>query len=343
MKTMGKLLVLLLFSAVLTFPLYAQGQQVQEEKTYVLKAGHANAPLEDSIYHVEALKFKELVEEYSDGRITVDIYPSGQLGSDAEMAEYTKTGTQDIHITSLNLISDHAPRVEVLMLPYIFPEMDKANDAIDQQWDYFNDYLIEKANLRLLDLPLTGYRKIMSTEKIMTMEEARKVKFRLPPSPLFLNTFKEFGIDPTIVPWNELFTAMQLGTVDAFECDPTVLISARYNEVVKYITDIDWTLQVSVMTMSQKTYASMPEDLQQAVDKAALGTREYIKNEIDGILQNCIDSSPKVTFLGRPDDYEEWVSRGRQAWPKFYERLGDGDADAGKEVVEKVYAVYDSL
>ncbi|MBC8452371.1 MAG: TRAP transporter substrate-binding protein, partial [Spirochaetes bacterium] len=325
-------------------PLFAQSAaESSEEKVYVLKAGHANAPIEDSIYHVEALKFKELVEKYSDGRITVDIYPSGQLGSDAEMAEYTKTGTQDIFITSLNLLTDHAPRLEVFMLPYMFPEMDKANEAIDIKWDYFNDYIITKANLRLLDLPLTGYRKIMSLEPVMSMEEAQDIKFRLPPSPLFINTFEKFGINPTIIPWNELFTSMQLGTVDAFECDPTVLISARFNEVVKYITDIDWTLQVSVMVMSQKTYAGLPADLQVAVDKAALETREYIKGRIGSILQNCIDSSTNVTFLGRPDDYEVWIEKGRLTWPTFYERLGDGDAALGKQVIETVSSTYDSL
>ena len=56
-------------------------------KTYKWKIGHANAALDNSALHVTAMIFKELVEKYSNGQIQAEIYPSGQLGSDAEMAD----------------------------------------------------------------------------------------------------------------------------------------------------------------------------------------------------------------------------------------------------------------
>lgn len=308
------------------------------DKVYTLRAAHANAPVEDSVYQVEAEMFKKLVEQYSNGRIKVDIYPSAQLGSDAESVEFIKSGTLDIHLTSLNLITDHCPRLEALILPYIFPEKSQGVKAIDSLWDYFNEYTITRANIRLLDLPITGYRKLMTTKPIMNMEELRTLKFRLPPSPIMLKTFEAFGVKPTPIPWVELFNAMQLGTVNGFECDPSVLVSARFNEVVTYITDVDWMTQVSVMYMSETSYQKLPPELQEAVDKAARECREFMIEKADEILGRCIEASPKVEFLGRPDDYEEWISKGRSVWPEFYKRIGDGDADLGKEAIEKVVA-----
>jgi TRAP-type C4-dicarboxylate transport system substrate-binding protein len=335
---MKRIIILALLCLVSAFAVYANG--AAEPEVYTLRAGHTNSPSDESFYQIQATIFKELVEDYSDGRIVVDIYPSAQLGSDREMIEYVKTGSQDIHLTSLNLITDHAPRMDSLMLPFIFDDPDKAVGAVDDLWTYYNDYTQERADLILLDLPIVGYRKIMSVEPIRNLDEARNVKFRLPPSPLFVKTFEGLGINPVTIPWVELFSAMQLGTVDAFECDPTVLISARYNEVVKYITDIDWTTQVSVMVMSEISYNKLPADLQDAVDKAAAGTRERMKIESTNILDNCIAQSPDVTFLGRPDDYDEWVRLGQKVWPEFYERIGDGDAAAGKEAVDMLVQAY---
>ena len=335
---MKKFVIFMVLCAVAVSFAFAEAQQEQE--VYTLRAGHANAPTEDSFYQIQATIFKEYVEEYSDGRVLVDIYPSGQLGSDREMIEYVKTGAQDILLTSLNLITDHCPRLDSLMLPFIFDDPEKAVGAVDDLWDYYNDYTKERADLVLLDLPIVGYRKIMSIDPIMNLEEARDVKFRLPPSPLFVKTFESLGINPVTIPWVELFSAMQLGTVDAFECDPTVLVSARYNEVVRYITDIDWTTQVSVMVMSQISLEKLPADLQEAVLKAGAATRERMKEESNKILQNCIDLSPDVEFLGRPDDYAEWVRLGQQVWPDFYERIGDGDAAVGEAAVKKLVDTY---
>lgn len=335
---MKRMIILALLCLVSVFAVYANGGV--ESEVYTLRAGHANAPSADSFYQIQATIFKELVEEYSDGKIIVDIYPSAQLGSDREMIEYVKTGAQDILLTSLNLITDHVPRMDSLMLPFIFDDPDKAVGAVDDLWTYYNDYTKERADLILLDLPIVGYRKIMSIEPIRNLDEARDVKFRLPPSPLFVKTFESLGINPVTIPWVELFSAMQLGTVDAFECDPTVLVSARYNEVVKYITEIDWTTQVSVMVMSELSYEKLPANLQRAVDKAAAETRERMKGESIKILDNCIALSPDVEFLGKPDDYDEWVKLGQQVWPEFYERIGDGDAAAGEEAVNMLVKAY---
>ena len=310
-----------------------------QDKKIELRIGHANAPLDDSMLHVASVIFKENIEKLSGGKIQAKVFPSAQLGSDAEMVNLTMTGAQDVFSTSLNLITNYSQRLDALILPYMFPEPENFRKAISGLWGEFNDYLTKKANMRLIAVYDSGYRHIMSLNPIRTLEEVRKVKFRVPPSPIMIETHKAWGINPVQVPWGELFNAMQLKVVDAFECDDSVLISARYNEVVKYITNNDYMLQISVLVMSEATYKKLTPDLQKIVDQASRETQKSILAKSQDLVKHCLDVSVKkgVKVLGKPTDYDNWVKLARGAWPKFYQRVGDGDANLGKQMVDKIF------
>jgi TRAP-type transport system periplasmic protein len=335
---MKKRLWVISFAAMLVFAFSVPWSAAQEKKVE-LRIGHANAPLDDSIYQVVSLMFKENVEKLSGGRIQAKIFPSAQLGSDAEMVNLTMTGAQDVFATSLNLISNYSQRLDALILPYMFPGPENYRQAISSLGGELNEYLIKKANMRFIAIFDGGYRHILSLTPIRTLEEVRKIKFRVPPSPIMIETHKSWGINPVQIPWGELFNAMQLKVVDAFECDDSVLISARYNEVVKYITNNDYMLQISVLVMSEATYKKLPPDLQKIVDQASQETQKNILAKSQQLLKHCLDVSVKkgVTVLGKPMDYDKWVNLARATWPKFYQRIGDGDANLGKQMVDKIF------
>jgi len=335
---MRKSLWIMTITTILVFAFSIPWSAAQDKKIE-LRIGHANAPLDDSMLHVASITFKENVERLSGGRIQAKVFPSAQLGSDAEMVNLTMTGAQDVFSTSLNLITNYSQRLDALILPYMFPEPENFRKAVGSLWGDFNDYLTKKANMRFIAIYDSGYRHIMSLNPIRTLEEVRKVKFRVPPSPIMIETHKAWGINPVQVPWGELFNAMQLKVVDAFECDDSVLISARYNEVVKYITLNDYMLQTSVLVMSEATYKKLPPDLQKIVDQAAQETQKSMLAKSQTLVKHCLDVSVKkgVKVLGKPTDYDNWVKLARGTWPKFYQRVGDGDANLGKQMVEKIF------
>jgi len=164
--------------------LWAAGtQETGAEKVYEIKIGHANIPADNSALHVTGMVFEELVEEYSGGRIQAEIYPSGQLGSDAEMADLVVSGAQEDLVTSLNLITQYAPRFRAFLLPYMFENNENFRKARTALWDEFNDYLIERANMRLITLWDSGYRHVMSTKPVYTLDDLKKLKqIRMPES-----------------------------------------------------------------------------------------------------------------------------------------------------------------
>lgn len=335
MRTTVKVMII----SIALFFAFSTPWAAAQDKKIELRIGHANAPLDDSMLHVASVKFKESVEKLSGGKIQAKVFPSAQLGSDAEMVNLTMTGAQDVFSTSLNLITNYSQRLDALILPYMFPEPPNYRKAISGLWGDFNEYLTKKANMRLIAIYDSGYRHIMALSPIRTLEEVRKIKFRVPPSPIMIETHKAWGINPVQIPWGELFNAMQLRVVDAFECDDSVLISARYNEVVKYITNNDYMLQISVLVMSEATYKKLPPDLQKIVDQASGETQKYMLTKSEELVKHCLDVSVKkgVKVLGKPTDYENWVKLARTTWPKFYQRIGDGDPNLGKQVVERVF------
>jgi len=309
-------------------------------ETFEWRIGHANAPLENSALHVTATKFEELVEKYSDGRIQIEVYPSAQLGNDKEMADLTVSGAIDGFVTSLNLITQYAPRMDAFILPYMFEESKNFQQAAFAMWDENNEYLVERANMRFFTLWDSGFRHVMSAVPIRNLSDLRKVKFRVPPSPVMIAMVESWGVSPTPVEWSELFNAMQLGVVDAFEVDDSVLISARMNEVVKYITNDDHILQVSCGVLSEDSYQALPDDLKEVVDRASLETMQYAMDNAASILEEAIEVSETehgLQVLGRPTDYAEWARLARTIWPEFYERIGEGDSAAGKAFVDKLF------
>jgi len=325
---------------VATFAFAAASTEDGAEETFEWRIGHANAPLENSALHVTATKFEELTELYSDGRIQIEVYPSGQLGNDKEMADLTVSGAIDGFVTSLNLITQYAPRMDAFILPYMFGNSDNFRAAAFAMWDENNEDLVELANMRMFTIWDSGFRHVMSAEPVRNLDDLRRMKFRVPPSPVMIAMVESWGISPTPVQWSELFNAMQLGVVDAFEVDDSVLISARMNEVVKYITNDDHILQVSTGVLSEDSYSALPDDLKAAVDKASLETMQYAMNNAAAILEEAIQVSIDehgLQVLGRPDDYDEWASRARTIWPDFYERIGEGDAAAGRAFVDKLF------
>ncbi len=306
-----------------------------------LRLAHANAPTEDSVFQVNAVKFKELIEKYSNGNITVTIFPSGQIGSEEELVTFVKEGSVDLACASLNQVSNHAPGLDALYLPYMFESSKELQNVLNKMTDYYNDYLAKRANMRLASVVTmgdNGFRQLLTLEPIRSLDDMKKLKLRVPANPVMTAAFQSFGIEPTPISWGELFNAMQTGVVDGFECDVTVLVSARYNEVVKYITDINYLSQISLMVLSNSTYQRLSEENKAIVDRAIKETNEYMLVKGAELGQHCIDVSTKVEFLGKPTDYDQWVEKGKAIWPQFYKRIGDGNESAGKALAEKVYA-----
>lgn len=308
---------------------------------FELKLGHANdADAEASLFHAYALQLEKLVEQYSDGRIDLVIFPAFQLGSEQEMVRGTQLGTQEAAIVSFSNISVFSKPLGLFVMPYAFESTDEARYFIDRRWDQLNEWLIEDAGLRHLSVLDAGFRNITNSKhEVKSLEDLQGLKIRVPNNPIMIATFESFGIDPVPMDWGEVFNALQQNVIDGQENPYDVLLSVKFHEVQDYVTDTQHFFQAAGVIMSEQWFQSLPKDLQAAVTQAGHDAMWWYRGYYEPDLRNkvrLLQSEYGMTFTGKPTDFEGWAERGRSIWDEQYAFLGDGDSERGEQIMDLV-------
>ena len=270
---MKKLLLFLLIFAVLGGGLFAGGQQEGGEKTYSITAGIG---LNDKSAQYEALEyFKELVEENSDGRITVDLYHSSQLGDDREMMEALQRGEQEMTCPSTAPIAPFVKEYGVFDLPFLFPTNESADYVLDGE---IGQELLDKLSdigIKGLVYWENGYRNLTnSVRAVSSPEDVEGMKVRTMENPMHLDAWRAMGANPTPMAFGELFSAMQQGVVDGQENPWGTIYLQNFFEVQDYATDTGHVYSPFVLMIAQSFWDNLPADLQDVVMDAAVKSRD---------------------------------------------------------------------
>ena len=317
------------------------------DKTYTIRLGHSNPEDPNNIVHYTSLYFKDKVEEYSNGQIKVEIYPSNQLGDDQDQIRALQNGSQEMTYTSVQNYAVFCAPLYYFSLPYMFTSQEAAEGAVNAMWEQNNEWLTQKAGLRGVAYAFAGFRNLTTDAKhpVTDLASAKGVKVRIPSNAISEAAFTALGFTPVPMGYSEVFTAMQQGVVNGQENCLTAAVSESYAEVQKYVTDIQWQYTIGMFAISEDFFQSLPAELQEAVIKAG---KEANDAEIakftemnDKDIQTLKDAG--MEFLGLPTDYEDWVSTAKATWEAQYGTIGEGDAAAGQAIVEKVVEIISSV
>ncbi len=311
---------------------------------FTMKLGHSNQPdPKDSVFHACALKFEELVEKYSNGRIDVAIFPAFQLGSEQEQVRASQLGTQESTIISTPNLNVFTRSLGFLTLPYIFETVEEGRAVIDKSWDQMNQWSVKEAGVRLITVIDAGFRDLTNSKKpVKTLQDLRDIKVRVPQNPIMIGAFKSWGSEPIPLDWSETFNALQQKVVDGQENPINVLLAVKFYEVQKWVTEIGYVYQSNFLVASERWLQSLPKELQEVVIRAGKETTAWERNYIEEVTKSDIKRLKEdhgIVFLGPPEDKPEWIRRARGIWPDFYEFIGNGSKQKGKEVVDYVVSV----
>ena len=188
--------------------------------------------------------------------------------------------------------------------------------------------------------PGHGFRHLTASSPVRKLEDLKPLRIRLPNNPVFIATFKKFGAAPIPIGWSETFTALQQGVVNAQENNYQAVLNEHFDEVQKYATDIGWQYNADFFVFSEMLFQQYPKEIQEAIVRAGKETTVWQRALFDAKNAEIIATlkSHGMEFLGQPEDFDEWVKRGRAVWSDFYELIGGGDKEAGKQVVDRVLA-----
>ena len=289
---------------------------------YTIRLSHGDN--ESNPTHLTAVKFQELVDEYTDGRVAVQIFPSNALGGETEVAQALRMGSIEAEIMYTGNLVPLAPSAGVLMLPYAYTSTGQAHEAMDALIDPLNERLVTEAGVRALGLMEKGFRVLTTNKPVETLEDLRGMKVRVSPNDIAIKTFQSWGIEPLPMDWAEVFPALQQRVIDGQENPYTTAISSRFYEVQSDITEIHYMMWTGPLLISERIFQQYPEDIQEAVLRAGREAVDYGR-EVSGQLTEeakteLVDKG--MTLHGAPQDEEKWAEAAQALWPEFYAQIG---------------------
>jgi tripartite ATP-independent transporter DctP family solute receptor len=192
---------------------------------------------ESDVQHTMAMFFAEQVQARSNGAVTVQIFPQGQLGNDSAMIDGARSGIIDIVLVGLNNFTGLVPEAGVFELPFMFPERDLAYAALDGDVGAGISARFTQHGLTVLGYPENGYRQMSNSRgPIRTPADLAGINMRTNNSRALNDMFAVLGANPIQLPVAELYTALETGVVDAQDHPIGVVLSFKYDEVQKYLT-----------------------------------------------------------------------------------------------------------
>ncbi|MDD8024042.1 MAG: TRAP transporter substrate-binding protein [Paracoccaceae bacterium] len=302
---------------------------------YTIRLSHGDN--ENNPTHLTAVKFQELVKEYTDGKAEVQIFPSNSLGTESEVAQALRMGSIEAEILYTGNLVPLAPSAGVLMLPYAYTSTEQAHKAMDALIDPLNERLTKEAGVRALGLMEKGFRVLTTNKPVTTLDDLKGLKIRVSPNDIAIKTFQAWGIEPLPMDWAEVFPALQQRVIDGQENPYTTAISSRFFEVQSDITEIHYMMWTGPLLISERAFQKYPEDIQQALLRAGREAVDYGR-QVSGELteQAKTELTEKgMTLHGAPTDEEKWEAAAQALWPQFYAQIGGEDwANQAIEIIK---------
>lgn len=248
----------------------------------VLRLGHMGN--ETNPLNTYTMRFKERLEERSNGMITIDVYGDKVLGTDRELLEQVQTGTLDMCVTTTSVLGNFIPQYLTLDLPYVISNWDHCYKFMES--DVYTNLLAEGADTGITTLSLAGrgFRHVTSNDKpIRSLDDMKGFKLRVIESPVYVETFQCFGAAPQAMSFGEVFTALQQGTIEGHENTYLVIQEEKVYEVQNTVSATSHMFAFFDMVIGTDVLNSFSAEAQELIRQCALEAGlEETKAEQDG-------------------------------------------------------------
>ncbi len=273
---------------------------------------------------VEGLRYMgELLSNWTNGRIKIEVYAGGLLGGEKEIIELAQMRALDIVRTSTAPVVEIYPKIAILSLPYLYENSEHMWKVLNS--DIGQSILDELKPYGLIGLNYmdAGARSFYTTKReIHSPQDLRGMKIRVQESEIMMDTVKALGGSPVPMAYGEVYTALQTGTIDGAENNPPSYYTSSHYEVAKYYTLDEHQRVPEITMMSLNTWKKLSPEDQELVRKAA---KEAQEKEIElwntyekECLEKLKDAGVKVIEL-KPEEKEAFEKAAQPVYKKYAE------------------------
>jgi len=280
---------------------YAGGGSAQTDGKVTFQLNHVLPP--NHSIQTASLFFADLVHQRSNGRVTIEVFPSSTLGTERESQEALMAGTLDMAFVAYEAYLVVVPEIGSLILPFLYDGYDHGDRVYaGRAGQKANEIIREKAGAKVLSHYIQAFRQIFSQKPLKSAADIAGIRIRVPESPLYVNTFTLLGAAPTPVAWAEAYSALETGVVHAIENTPEAIFSMAMHEVTKYMNLSDHLLAPTTISMSDKVFNRQPADIQKILLDAAKETAAFglkLTQENDAVARKNLTERLEIVQIDK--------------------------------------------
>ena len=298
---------------------------------FVMKVSHV---VSDSTPKGKAAAFLEKrIEELTAGKIDVQVFPNSQLYGDGEEMKALVMNNVQLIMPSLSKFTSIAPQMQLFDLPFIFRDKAHLYNVMDGEvGKTLKSFVDEKKQMMAMDYWDAGFKHFSSSKQpIVTPEDAKGLKFRIQSSKVLEAQFKAVGGNPQVLPFSEVYSALQQGVVDGTENPLSNFYTKKFHEVQSNLTLSNHGYLGYLVVMNSKFWDKLPKDLQanvaQAMKEATELERKESAVEDAKIMEELTKYSKETGKLQivelTPEQKEQWKKAMSVVYPQFYVVIGE--------------------
>ncbi|HEX3709210.1 MAG TPA: DctP family TRAP transporter solute-binding subunit [Pseudolabrys sp.] len=298
---------LLLAAAVAT--VFAVPGAAMAQSPIIIKFSHVVA--NDTPKGKGALKFKELAEKYTHGKVKVEVYPNSQLFKDKEEMDALQLGSvQMLAPSTAKFAPLGVKEFEALDLPWLFKDDATYASAMKGAVGKWLFKKLEAKGITGLAYWDNGFHMVSANRPLLMPADFQGLKVRISGSKIADRYFRELGSIPQIMAFSEVYQALQTGVVDGCENTPSNYLTQKFYEVQKDITVSNHAHLQYAVIVNSKFWNGLPADIRGQLTKAMDEATDYTNSiaheeNVDALAK--IKASGKTTLHYLTDDQ-------RKAW-----------------------------
>jgi TRAP-type transport system periplasmic protein len=265
---------LIKFAAILGILAASTATLAQDIQERTIKFGHLNNT--DHPTSMGVKKFAELVAAKSGGKIKVNEFASSQLGNELQQQSALMGGVQEMLVASTTSLAGVVKEYGLLDFPFLFSNARQADAMVDGPLGKMLNSRLSDKGIVVLGFFDLGFRNVTNSKRPITKgEDLEGLKLRVIPNPVFIETFKTFKANPVPMPFAELYGALENKAVDGQENPYAVILSSKFYEVNKYVSETNHVYATNPIQISKRFWDKLSATEQKLIQDAATEAQNY--------------------------------------------------------------------
>jgi tripartite ATP-independent transporter DctP family solute receptor len=264
----------------------------QEIKEHTIKFAHQNPVGHPIVMGME--KFAEIVKAKSGGKIKVNLFPGGVLGSDQANVSALQGGTLEMVVLNTGILASQVKDLSIFDFPFLFANTKEADAIVDGVVGKKMHAKLEEKGIVGLSFWELGFRNITNSKRPLNkVEDIAGLKLRVIPNPINVDWVKALDANPTPLPFPEVYAAMEQKAIDGHENPVTVINANKFYEVQKYLAITNHQYNPQSVIISKKFWDTLNAAEKKLIDDAADEATKYQRTQNRLVMTTALENVKK--------------------------------------------------